>query len=86
MVNTTAAYVVIIFLHRDHRWPVIQAHSSQPEVGIVGYFASLLDEFIKSGGRNPIDTSDKAPTPQTIFTGRGTIALNTMLDITNDSS
>jgi hypothetical protein len=66
IVNTTAAYVVIILLHGNHRWPVDQVHSSQPEVGVVGYIANLLHEFIKGGGWDAIDSSDEERTPKPI--------------------
>lgn len=52
-------HVVIILLHGNHPRDVVKGHSTKAEVCVVWDPVHLLDETIKVGGRNSINSGNE---------------------------
>ena len=57
--ETRITHVVVVFLHGNHPWNIVESDGTQAEVGIVGNLAYLCNECIEGGGGDAIDSGDE---------------------------
>ena len=66
---------MIVLLHGNNPWNVVESHSTEAEVSVIGYLAHFLDEAIEIGSGNAVDGSDEIGGCKTVVVSRGTAAL-----------
>lgn len=72
---------MIVLLHSDHPWNVVECHGTQSEVGVIRNLANFLDEAIEVGRRNAVDSSQEVSRSKSIMVGGRTAALQALLVI-----
>lgn len=70
---------MVIFLHGDYPWDIIEGHSAYTEVLIVGNLANFTNKAIQVRGRNAVDSSEEVGGCKTVMVSRRATPLSKLL-------
>lgn len=72
---------MVVLLHSNHPWNVVECHGTESEISVIWNLAYFLDETIKIGGGDAVDSGQEIGRGKAIMISWRTTALETTLVI-----